>query len=256
MFPAERRRKIERLVNEQGTVSITELSEIFSVSEMTIHRDLKALERMGALQKMRGGALASQPYLGPTDYRKRQASYQEEKDIIGRKAIQFIKDGDTIFLGPGTTVLSVARHCRSFRNLTVYTNGPAIVNELATIPGVEVHCTGGMLSKSTMAFVGPDTEHVISLLRPDKCFVGAHGFTLENGVTDALPLEASSKRRIVEVTQEVYLVVTADKFGHVAQHVAVPLEAIDVVITHAEVPEQYLEQLCHCDVRCVIANGT
>jgi DeoR family fructose operon transcriptional repressor len=254
MFPAERRRKIERLVHEKGTVSISSLSEMFEVSEMTIHRDLNALERMGALQKMRGGALASQPYMVPTEYRKRLASYQKEKDIIGRRAVEFIKDGDTIFLDPGTTALCIARYCRGFRNLIVYTNGPAIVSELASIEGVEVHCTGGMLSKYTMAFVGPEAEQVISRIRPDKSFIGAHGFTLDSGVMDPLPLEASVKRRLVDVTQEMYLVATPDKFGHIAQHVAVPLEAIDVVITHADTPKQYLKELEQHGIRCVVAS--
>jgi DeoR/GlpR family transcriptional regulator of sugar metabolism len=254
MFPAERRRKIERLVHEKGTVSISTLSEMFDVSEMTIHRDLNALEHMGALQKMRGGALASQPYTVPTEYRKRLISYQQEKDIIGRRAVEFIKDGDTIFIDPGTTGLSIAHHCRGFRNLTVYTNGPAIVSELASIEGVEVHCTGGLLAKCTMAFVGPEAERVISRLRPDKSFIGAHGFTLDNGVMEPLPLEASVKRCLVEVTQEVYLVVTAEKFGHIAQHVAAPLEAIDVVVTHDDTPPHYLKELERNGIRCVVAS--
>jgi DeoR family fructose operon transcriptional repressor len=252
MLPAERRRNIERIVTKQGRVTISELSEMFNVSEMTVHRDLKTLERMGALRKTRGGALASEIGRVPTDYRKRLQSYTAEKDAIGRKAAEFIKEGDTILLGPGTTSLSVAHHCRRFRNLIVYTNGPAVVNELAQYPDIEVHCTGGLLSKQTMVYVGPETEQAISRLRPDKCFIGAHGFTLEDGVTDPIPLAASFKRKMVEVSQEVYLVVTPDKFGNVAQQISVPLEAIDVVITHEDTPKHYIDELAERGIRCVV----
>ncbi|MGD8753058.1 MAG: DeoR/GlpR family DNA-binding transcription regulator [Anaerolineales bacterium] len=254
MFPAERRRRIERLVNEQGKVTIAKLSEMFNVSEMTILRDLKTLESMGTLRKIRGGALPMEFSVIPTDYRNRLSSHPEEKDLIGLHAKKFIKDRDTIFIGPGTTALYVARHCKGFQDLTVYTNGPTILNELASMPGVEVHCTGGMLSKNTMTLVGPETEQAIRYLRPDKSFIGAHGLTLENGITDPCSMEATFKRRLVEVTQEVYLVVTPDKFGNLAQQVVAPIEAIDVVITHKDTPEHYINELRKCDIRCVVVS--
>jgi DeoR family fructose operon transcriptional repressor len=253
MFPAERRRQIAHHVNEKGSISIVELSQLFNVSEMTIHRDLTTLDNMGLLRKTRGGAVSSGRHLAPTDYQSRLLSHKEQKDAIGRKAVDFIKNGDTIFLGPGTTCLSIASHCYGFTELTVYTNGPLIILELAKIPGVAVYSTGGMLSKNTMAYVGPAAENMISMIRPDKCFLGANGFTIEDGVTDPLPLESSIKRKMVEVSQEVYLVATPDKFGRVAQHVSFPLEAIDVVIMHHDTPEEYCQALAAKDVRCVFA---
>jgi DeoR/GlpR family transcriptional regulator of sugar metabolism len=253
MFPAERRREIERLVNSEGAISITKLSDQFGVSEMTIHRDLKLLEDMGSIEKTRGGAVASRPYVVPTEYRKRLKSNEDLKSAIGRKAVEFIQDGDTIYLDPGTTSLQVARALQGFSNLTVYTNGPAIVVELSKIPGVEVYCTGGLLSKSSMAFVGPDAERTLSKIRPERCFVGAHALTIANGVSDPFPLEASLKRRAVEVSQEVYLIVTPDKFGNVAPHISVPLEAIDIVITNEGAPEIFLKELEANKLHCVLA---
>ena len=253
MFPAERRRKIAQFVNEQGGMSIPALSEVFKVSEMTIHRDLSVLEEMGLLRKTWGGALKSEHHLLPVDYQARLLSYQEEKDAIGREAAKSVKDGETIFLDAGTTSLSVAKHLQGFNHLIVYTNGPLVVLELAKIPDVDIFCTGGMLSKQTMAYVGPQAENALSQLRPDKCFIGAGGFTIRDGVMDPLPLEASIKRKIVEVSQEVYLVVAPDKFGRVSQHVSAPLEAIDVVIMHKDTPEQYCSELTARNIRCIIA---
>lgn len=252
-FPAERRREIERLVNSEGSMSISELSGIFKVSEMTIHRDLKTLEMIGAVEKTRGGAIAAGPYVVPLKYRKRLKSNEDLKDDIGRKAVEFIKDGDLIFLGPGTTSLGVARNLKGFENLTVFTNGPAIVIELSKKKGIELHCTGGTLSKSTMAYEGPETERIISKLIPDKCFVGAYAFNIAKGVTDPMLLAASSKRRIVEVSQEVYILATPDKFGNVVPHLSVPLEAIDVVITNENAPENFVKELLSRKIQCVLA---
>ena len=253
LFAAERRRRIASIVSGQGSCSIAELARMLNVSEMTIHRDLTALEHMGVLRKTRGGALAAEPYLIPVDYQGRLQSSQVEKDAIGRAAAELIRDGDTIILEASTTSLSVARHCRRFSNLIVYTNSPLVVIEMAPRPGVEVYCCGGLLSKRTMCIVGPDAERLFSTIRADKCFVGANGLTLEDGVTDPLPLEASVKRRMVEVSQEVYVVVTHEKFGRLSSQVSVPLQAIDAIITDAGTGEEYCRAFTERGVRVVVA---
>jgi DeoR/GlpR family transcriptional regulator of sugar metabolism len=253
MFPAERRRQITRYVNQQGSISIPELSAIFNVSEMTIHRDLHALESMGLIKKTRGGAIASETSHVPINIRERLLSFPYEKDLVGRKAAEFIQTGDTILLDPGTTGISIARHCHGKTGITVFTNGPLVVLELAQIPGIEVYCTGGLLSNNAMSFVGPEAEEVCSKIRPDKCFISAHAFNMEDGVTDPMPLEASFKRKVVEVSQQVYLVVTPEKLGCLSKHVAVPTAAIDVVILHPDSPVEYCEALSARGIRCIFA---
>jgi DeoR family fructose operon transcriptional repressor len=253
VFPAERRRQIVKYVKERGGISISTLSSLLQVSEMTIHRDLSVLEGVGLLWKTRGGALAYEEQTVPVDYQARLQTHPDEKDLIGRKAVEFIKDGETIFLESGTTSLSVARHCVGFDHLTVYTNGPMIEIELVKVLGVEVHSTGGLLSRQTMAYVGPQAEHMLDQIRPDKCFIGAHGITVADGVMDPFPLEASIKRKIVEVSQEVYLVATSDKFGRLSSHISAPIQAIDVIIMNQDIPKEYCQDLAAHDIRCVIA---
>lgn len=253
MFPAERRRKIVQYVKDRGGISIAALSEILNVSEMTIHRDLNALNEMGLLRKTRGGALAFEEQMVPIDYQDRLQSYPVEKDRIGRKAVEFIRDGETVFFEAGTTSLSAARYCTGFSRLTVFTNGPMIALELAKVPGVEIYSTGGMLSKQTMALVGPQAEKVLSEIRPDKCFISAHGVTVTDGLTDPLPLETSVKRKIIEVAQEVYLLATPNKFGRISAHISAPIEAIDVVVTNAETPGEFIQALKSKNIRCIIA---
>ena len=108
------------------------------------------------------------------------------------------------------------------------------------------------MAKPEMAYVGPETEQAIAGLRPDKCFIGAHGFTLEEGVCDPTPISAAFKRKMVEVSQAVYLVVTPDKFGNIAPQISVPLDAIDGVITNQNTPDMYIEGLIASCIRCVV----
>lgn len=55
MLASERQKKIKELVMSRYSLKISELSEMFKVSEMTIHRDIKPLIESGFIEKSFGG---------------------------------------------------------------------------------------------------------------------------------------------------------------------------------------------------------
>lgn len=253
MFPAERRRQIALQINEQGYVSIASLCDQFHVSEMTIHRDLYALEELGQIKKTRGGAVSQNDLQVPISYRARAAIHEEDKDRIGKMAAGLIHDGETVYLDASTTSMYIAKNLGKYERLTVYTHGHMISATLAEKQGVDVYSTGGMLSKDTMAFVGSYAERAIGALRPDKCFIGAAGISLEEGVLDPYYPEASMKRVIANASREVILVAVSDKFDKIAPHVSVPVEMLDVIITDGSITEKYMEELAKRGIRYLLA---
>ena len=104
----ERLQLIERFINERQHVRVAELSKYFAVSEPTIRRDLQKLEEMGRIRRAHGGASAMEQAMPEPPIDQRIVEYIEEKRSIGRAAAQLVQDGDTIFLGSGTTTLEVA----------------------------------------------------------------------------------------------------------------------------------------------------
>ena len=60
MLPIERRNQIMQIIQEKQSIKISELSELFSVSEMTIHRDLKPFIAEGLIEKTFGGVSLKQ----------------------------------------------------------------------------------------------------------------------------------------------------------------------------------------------------
>ena len=58
MTGSERRATIMRMLEAKGRVTVVELSRLTDVSEMTIRRDLEALEREELLKRTRGGAVS------------------------------------------------------------------------------------------------------------------------------------------------------------------------------------------------------
>ena len=116
MIPAERRKKMLEYITNSGSASITHLSEVFDVSEMTIHRDLRFLETTGYVQKKYGGVIAS-PYEVETDYNRRLKTYPERKEKIGKVAASMINNGDSILLDASTTTLAIIPFLFNFQNL-------------------------------------------------------------------------------------------------------------------------------------------
>ena len=168
----ERHDQIQAIIDERGRITVQELSQHFGVSEATIRRDLEELDGFGRIRRTHGGAVKAVEAPKELPMHQRKAENPEKKARIGKAAIQFIKDGDTIFLGSGTTVIEIARNLPEDISLTVITNSLAVVNELATHAGIELIVIGGMLRQSELSMVGHVAEQAVREFRADKVFIG------------------------------------------------------------------------------------
>src|SRR4051794_28712198 len=137
----ERQGQIERFIREHSRATVGELSQYFKVSEPTIRRDLDKLVSTGKVRRAHGGAIALEKAAPEPPVIQRMQESAEEKSRIGLAAAQLVKDGETIFLGSGTTTLEVARHLVDKKNLTVITNALTIANCLAANENITVIVT-------------------------------------------------------------------------------------------------------------------
>ena len=148
LLKAERQNRIRRLVEQKGRVTVTELSHQFEVSEATIRRDLEKLDGQGWIQRTHGGAVQVERATKEPPMLQRINEQRTEKQHIGQAAANLVKDGETIFLGSGTTVLEIARQLPRNLRLTVITNSLPVVNKLADRSNIELIVIGGMLRQS------------------------------------------------------------------------------------------------------------
>ena len=130
MLSAERKLKIAEMVGKNGGIRTSELSDIFSVSEMTVLRDLATLEKKGILTRVYGGAVSSQSYSTEIPNIVREKIRATEKNKIASLASKIIDEGDIIFLDGSTTTHALAKRLYSFKELKVVTIGLDILNEL------------------------------------------------------------------------------------------------------------------------------
>lgn len=235
MIPAERRQKMLELIKENGSASISELAKEFTISDMTVHRDLRILEVGGYIQKTHGGAVLS-PYNVETDYDRRLKLNPKPKDLIGKAAAGLVKNGDSILLDQSTTSLALISHLKNKQDLAIFTTSVAALSklkDLASVNHFEIYSTGGHLYEETDGFIGPSTTSFLENIHVDKCFISASGICYPEGITDPIPLIAEVKKCMANSSTEVYICIDKTKFGRLSHFKIIPLEKVDLVISDA-----------------------
>ncbi len=247
----ERRQQIIRFLQTQKRSTVDELIRHFRVSPATIRRDLDALEKQGKIRRFRGGAMLGQapPELPALQRAKEQA---EEKARIGKAAAQLVEDGDTIFLGSGTTVLEVARHLHGKEGLTVITNSLLVVNELAHDEAIETIVIGGMLRHSELSMIGHIAEQALREVRANKVFMGIRAIDLKNGLTNDYLPETLTDRAILNIGAQTIILADHTKCGVVSTAYLAPLSAVDVLITDDKTDKDFIEALRQRNIEVII----
>ena len=229
MLAAQRHNVILALVREQGGVSVADLASRLEVSESTIRRDLNELDRLGRLQRVRGGGAVE---ADDEPFARVATRHAEEKDRIGALAAGLVRDRDVVLLDIGTTCAAVARHLRG-RDVTVVTASLAVVDELRDDRRVELIVLGGLLRPSYLSMVGTLTQQALAQLSADIAFMGTSGVRPDGTVLDSTGTEVPIKHAIRSASERTCLVATSDKFPGSGLLPVCTLADLDTVVTTA-----------------------
>ena len=180
MLKEKRQDLIVEMVNNEGLIEVSSLTNTLNVTEMTIRRDLKELEEKKLLKRVHGGAknIKSTPYVEYSNTEKKEKNISQKRDI-SEKIASILADGDTVFFGPGTTIEFVAEYIGD-KKLKVFTNSLYLFNELVKIKTIDLKLIGGSFRNITGAFVGPMAVESIKKLRFKKAFIGVNGINDNN----------------------------------------------------------------------------
>src|ERR1700730_8234050 len=228
---AERRDRILDRLRTTGSVLVADLAADLAASEMTIRRDLKALEAEALVRRIHGGALLVPSRAYEPTFREKSGQFVEEKRRIGAAAAALVESGDTVILSPGTTTMEVARHLSGLRNLTVVTSAVNIAAELAPDPDIDVVVTGGHLRGTTYALVGSLAEETLRALHVNKLFLGGNGLTVANGLTTPDLSVATTDPPLLRAAERVIVTVDHSKIGRATLGHTAPIESLPVLVT-------------------------
>ncbi|GAA4196780.1 DeoR family transcriptional regulator [Streptosporangium oxazolinicum] len=252
----ERRERLVQFISEQGYCTITELSNAFAVSEMTIRRDVLRLAEQGKVRAFRGGvgSLSKQEMEG-SDYRLRDMKMADAKRAIALKAIGMVGIGSVVAIDAGTTGHQVAELLPPDRNVTVVTHSFPVVSSLIGRTGTEVMCLGGLLHPESLSFDGPAALAAISNLRVETFFLAASGIG-ERGAFCGNGFDAITKRALIEVAERVVLLADSSKFYASAMVKICDWEVIDRIIIDDGISEEQRQVLEQQDVDVVTVTAT
>lgn len=243
VFALERQEQIARIVEEHGRARVADLAERFGVSAVTIRKDLLVLEDGRRLVRTHGGAIATTRDRPELAFDVRDRLQSEEKARIGAAGASLVTDGESVALDASTTALYMARQlkARPWHQLTVVTNGIRIASELAGQRGIVVLMPGGRMRWEALSLIGPLGSSVYRKINIQKAFVGAAGFTIESGLSDAMEEEAQTKRSMVSAAHEVVAIIDHTKWGRASSATFCRTNRIRTVLTDAEAPADMVD---------------
>ncbi len=240
-------------MEQSQRISVSEICEQFSISEATARRDLETLAEAGKLQRVHGGAIRVRRAPPEFPMLQRQEEQRDEKRRIGQATAALVKEGETIFLGSGTTVMETARCLLGLNQLTIITNSLPVINLFANKPGFSVVSLGGILRPSELSFIGHITEQALLELRTDKVILGIRALDLEEGLTNDYLPETMTDRAILRAGREVILVADHSKLQRVSSAFVAPLKIIHTLVTDEQASAEFIAELRQRGVRVISA---
>ena len=243
MYAPERHQEILTRARAEGRVDVASLALDLDVTPETVRRDLTAIERLGLLRRVHGGAIAVERLGFEPGLADRERVMSAQKERIAKAALDELPDGGAIILDAGTTTIRLAAMLPTDRDLTVVTHGLPIVTILAGRPNITLHLVGGTVRGRTLAAVGSWALAALTQIHADVVFLGTNGVTVERGLTTPDLAEAQVKRALVAAARRVVVLADHTKLGVSDFALVAPLSAVDVLVTDTDAAPELVDEV-------------
>ena len=233
----EREEQLMNIFLQRNTVTMDELAELMFVSKPTLRRDLIKLEQKGLILRSHGTASlvkTSPNALNPFTLREQEQN--QAKSTIAHKAVNYIKDGDTIMLDASTSAYHIVPLLADLRNILVITSSAktAFLLGQMNIPNI---CTGGQMINCSFSYVGSDALRTISQYNADIVFFSCLGLASNGQITDKSVEENQIRRAMLHRSRKKILLCDSNKLGKTYLHNLCHVSDIDEVLCDAPLPQ-------------------
>ncbi|WP_096086139.1 DeoR/GlpR family DNA-binding transcription regulator [Agaribacterium haliotis] len=231
----QRRHQILEAVNNEGEVSVDQLARLYHTSEVTVRKDLAALEEAGLLLRRYGGAVSL-----PKEIVDESPSIEpsQGKRAIAARAAELIRDHNRIIIDSGSSCTALLPHLSKVQGLVVMTNSLAVaasLRELENEPTLLM--TGGTWDKRSESFQGLQAEQMLRHYNFDQLFIGADGIDPERGTTTYNEFTALS-RCMAEVAREVIVLAESTKTERKIPNLELPWAEVSTFVTDSKLKQQ------------------
>jgi DeoR/GlpR family transcriptional regulator of sugar metabolism len=248
-----RQQEIAAQVEAAGRVKVSELSEQFGVSEMTVRRDLEELEESGVLLRLHGGAVSNTSRSYEPGFEIRRKINSEAKARIGALAATLIRDRETIVFDAGSTTLQVVANIHSDAHIRAMALSLRIASELSDLPNVTVMTPGGIIRRGERSFIGGSALTTLEKLTFDTMFLTVGGISSEAGVTEYEVDDAEIKQAAMRSARRIIVVADGSKLGAVAFVRICEIEKVDILVSDRDAPAAEISKLREIGVEVLLA---
>ena len=257
MLAVERRIKVlERIAADQA-VEVSSLAREFGVSEMTIRRDLRRLDRDGFVRRTYGGAttrVVRSAGAFEVTQSARMLKHAQAKRQIAIRAAELTGDARVMFVGVGSTVEQFARLVAPRDGLLVVTQSLVVASLLGT-RRISVIMAGGMVRQDELSCVGPAAVECVQRYNTDVAVIGAAGVSAQWGITDLDDQEAGVIRTALEKTRRIIVLADGSKFGDVALSTVIPIGRVATIVTDPSADPAEVARICGAGVEVIVADA-
>ena len=243
MYALERHQEILSRARGHGRVEVKQLADELDVTPETVRRDLTALERLGLLRRVHGGAIPVERLGVELAVVEREERLTGQKERIAKVALDELPDGGSIIIDAGTTTAHLARLLPMDRELMVVTHALPVANLLVAWPNVTVYLLGGVVRPRTLAAVGDWTLHNLADVFADVAFIGTNGITATHGLTTPDLGEAAVKRALIAAARRTVVLADHTKFGREDFAHVCDLEVVDTVISDIGLDDEMAQEI-------------
>ena len=228
----KRHTEILELLAKQKKAEVKDLSDLLGVSQVTIRKDLIALEKQGLIERSHGYASLNES----DDLNNRLAYHYDLKQQIARIAIEDVEDGETIMIESGSCCALVALEIAQTRkDITLITNS-AFIADFVRKENIKIILLGGEYQNESQVSVGPITRKCVEAFFVDKLYIGADGFTQTTGFTNTDYMRAETVKDMAKQAAHVIVVTESDKFEKKGVVNLIGMDQVSLVVTDANIP--------------------
>lgn len=250
MLGIERRQRIVDKIKQDKKVYVSELSQLFKVTEETVRRDLEKLEGENILRRSYGGAILSEQTGEDLSFLKRSTINSAGKEYIADKAQSLINDGDTIMVDSSTTCLSLLHRLKGRQNITIITNSIRLAYDFSA-SNFRIISTGGTLRSNSMALTGTGAIKALMGYYADVVLISCKGLDRVHGVTESNEEESAVKQVMLQQSRKALLLADSSKFDKTAFVKTCELRDIDTIVTDKEPADNWGDNLAQQQVKLV-----
>ena len=251
MLALERRNLILEKLQEEKRVVVSELSQLYGVSEETIRRDLDKLDKDGLAVKSYGGAVINENTSidMPFNVRKKKnvTGKQKMADIIA----ELIHDGDHIAIDASTTGVFIAKAIKNKERITIVTNSIEVIIELSDVSDWNIISSGGKLKEGYLALTGPQSVQGLGSYNVEMAIISGKGFDFERGLSDSNEEFAQPKQMMFKTAKTRIVAVDKTKFDKIAFSKIVDFSDMDIVVTDEKPDEKWLNMFKEKGIKCL-----